>query len=95
MIIRVKTQDEFSEALQKGEKIEIWLVGGGTFEVRDSSQVRAYGSSQVRACPVALVDIVVHPNGAFPEKVKARACCAPTWECDIDGKRKENPCQKP
>jgi hypothetical protein len=38
------------------------------------------------ACPVALDDIVVHPNGSYPEKVKARGCVGPTVECDRDGK---------
>ena len=38
------------------------------------------------ACPVDLKDIVVHPDGDYPEKIKAKGCCAPVWECDIDGK---------
>ena len=37
------------------------------------------------ACPVAVADIAVHQNGQCPEKVKARGCCAPVWECDEDG----------
>ena len=37
------------------------------------------------ACPVRLEDIVVHSSSAFPEKVKAKGCAAPVWECDIDG----------
>jgi len=37
------------------------------------------------ACPVAMSDISVHPNGSFPEKIKAKGCCGPVWECDIDG----------
>jgi len=36
-------------------------------------------------CPVALKDIVMHPDGEYPEKVKARGCCGPVFECDIDG----------
>ena len=39
------------------------------------------------ACPVALKDIVVHPNGLYPDKIKARGCCAPVWECDEDGNK--------
>ena len=39
------------------------------------------------ACPVKAKDIVIHPDGQFPQKVKARCCCAPVWEVDIDGKR--------
>ncbi len=37
------------------------------------------------ACPVRVDDIVVHPNGQYPEKVKAKGCCAPVYEVDIDG----------
>jgi hypothetical protein len=37
------------------------------------------------ACPVLLSDISVHPDGEFPQKVKARGCCAPVWEVDQDG----------
>lgn len=38
-------------------------------------------------CPVALADIAVHPDGCYPEKVKARGCCAPVFEVDEDGER--------
>ena len=41
------------------------------------------------ACPVALADIAVHPDGDYPHKIKARGCVAPVWECDIDGNRIE------
>ena len=37
------------------------------------------------ACPVRLEDIVVHPYGDYPEKVKARCVCAPVYEVDQDG----------
>ena len=37
------------------------------------------------ACPVLLSEIVVHWEGEYPDKVKAPRCCAPVWECDIDG----------
>ena len=37
------------------------------------------------ACPVALDEIVVHPNAAFPQKVKAPRVVAPCWEVTIDG----------
>ena len=30
-------------------------------------------------------DIAFHPGGQLPSKVKAKGCCAPVWECDIDG----------
>ena len=39
------------------------------------------------ACPVKLDDIAVHENAIYPDKVKAPRCCAPVWECDIDGNR--------
>ena len=45
------------------------------------------GATKFVACPVRVKDIAVHPDGQFPEKVKAPGCCAPCWECDIDGAR--------
>jgi hypothetical protein len=41
------------------------------------------------ACPVALKDIVVHPDGLYPDKIKAKGCCAPVWEVDSDGNKVE------
>ena len=37
------------------------------------------------ACPILVSDIAFHPGGQLPSKVKAKGCCAPVWECDIDG----------
>lgn len=37
------------------------------------------------ACPVALDEIVVHPNATYPQKVKAPRVVAPCWEVTIDG----------
>jgi hypothetical protein len=37
------------------------------------------------ACPVRVEDIVIHPDGAYPNKVKARAVCGPVHEVDEDG----------
>jgi hypothetical protein len=37
------------------------------------------------ACPVRLEDIAVHPQGVYPDKVKARAVCAPVYEVHEDG----------
>jgi len=37
------------------------------------------------ACPVALADMMVHPNGAYPEKCKAKRMAATGWEVTIDG----------
>ena len=45
------------------------------------------------ACPIALADIVVHLNAVYPSKIKAPGCCAPVWECDINGNKIEQ--QKP
>jgi hypothetical protein len=39
------------------------------------------------ACPVRLDEIVVHPDGQMPDKVKAPRVAAPCWEVDIDGDR--------
>ncbi len=36
-------------------------------------------------CPVKLEEVAVHPDGHYPEKVKAKGCCAPVFEVDIDG----------
>jgi len=47
------------------------------------------GATKFLACPVVLSDIAVHPNGDYPQKVKARGCCGETYEVDIDGKRVE------
>jgi hypothetical protein len=37
------------------------------------------------ACPVRLEDIAVHPRPLYPDKVKARALCAPVYEVREDG----------
>ena len=42
------------------------------------------------ACPVRASVVVVHEDATYPDKVKAPRCCAPVWECDIDG----NPVKK-
>lgn len=39
------------------------------------------------ACPVALKDISVHPEGQYPQKVKAKGCCAPIWEVNSNGEK--------
>jgi hypothetical protein len=40
------------------------------------------------ACPVKLSDIVVHPNGSYPQKIKSKGCCGPIWEVDLYGEKK-------
>jgi hypothetical protein len=37
------------------------------------------------ACPVRLSEIVTHPLGQYPAKVKAIGCCGPVYEVDING----------
>jgi hypothetical protein len=37
------------------------------------------------ACPVRLADIAMHPRPLYPDKVKARAVCAPVYEVREDG----------
>ena len=44
-----------------------------------------FDATRFVACPILVTDIAFHPDGNLPEKVKARGCCAPVWECDIDG----------
>ena len=57
------------------------------FSPSPASALRFFGeATRFVACPVSLDDIPkVHPDGYFPEKVKARGCCAPVYEVDIDG----------
>ncbi|HVZ89573.1 MAG TPA: hypothetical protein VHG72_21605, partial [Polyangia bacterium] len=38
------------------------------------------------ACPVALADIVVHPDGQYPRKCKAKKQHVSAWEVDIHGR---------
>ena len=64
--------------------------GGGLHYSPSPSMALAfnYDAKHFVACPVALQDIAVHPDGQYPEKIKARGCCAPVWEVDEDGERK-------
>lgn len=39
------------------------------------------------ACPVLVSEIVVHPDGTYPQKVKAPRVAAPCWEVGEDGNR--------
>jgi len=39
------------------------------------------------ACPVKLAEIVVHPSGHYPDKVKAPRVCGKVYEVDRDGQR--------
>ena len=46
-----------------------------------------YDAKKFVACPVELKDISVHPDGDYPDKVKAKGCCAPVYEVDRKGNR--------
>ena len=63
--------------------------GGGLHFSPRPFMARSYHPEATRfvGCPVALEDIAVHPDGNHPDKVKAKGCCGPTFECDIDGNR--------
>jgi hypothetical protein len=41
------------------------------------------------ACPVALKDMAIHPEGTYPQKCQASHVCKPCWEVDIDGNKIE------
>ena len=61
--------------------------GGGLHFSPRPEMAREFDALATRfiACPVRLKDIVVHPEGQYPQKIKARGLCAPCWEVDIDG----------
>jgi hypothetical protein len=63
--------------------------GGGLHFVSTPRCGLSYCDSATRyvACPVALADISVHENPEYPDKIKARRCCAAVWECNEDGER--------
>ena len=53
-----------------------------------AAMTKPFNSSAVKfvACMVLLSEMAVHPNGSYPEKVKAHRCW--NWyECDADGKQ--------
>jgi hypothetical protein len=39
------------------------------------------------ACPVRVKDMVIHPDGSYPQKCKASHVHAPCWEVDEDGNK--------
>jgi len=61
--------------------------GGGLHFSPHPTAAKSFDGDATRyvACPVRLDDIVVHPDGSFPEKVKAPGVAGPVWECDIYG----------
>lgn len=38
------------------------------------------------ACPIRLEDIATHPDGQYPQKIKARGMALPCWEVDRRGR---------
>ncbi len=62
--------------------------GGGLHFSPSPAMARSFhsGAKRYMACPVALSDIAVHPDGDYTEKVKARGCCSPCFEVDKHGK---------
>ncbi len=62
--------------------------GGGLHFSPTPFMAKMFKCDAVRfvACPINITDIVVHPNGDYPQKIKARGCYAPVWEVDINGK---------
>ena len=61
--------------------------GGGLHFSPVPTMARSFNPDAKRfvACPVALSDIAVHPDGMYPEKCKAARVCAPCFEVDEDG----------
>lgn len=77
--VEVSTVEEFKAAIERGDCVYvrqgIWTASGSTQATR------------FVACPVKVSEIAVHPNGMYPDKVKAPGCVGKVWECDIDGER--------
>ncbi len=61
--------------------------GGGLHFSPRPYMARTYcsGATKYVGCPVRVEDIVVHPDGSMPDKVKAKGVCAPVFEVDEDG----------
>jgi hypothetical protein len=62
--------------------------GGGLHFSPQAHATRKFASEQeapkLLACRVRLVDIVIHPDGSYPQKCKAKGC-TPLHEVDEDG----------
>ncbi len=63
--------------------------GGGLHFSPHPKMTIEFNSSAKRfvACPVRMKDIAVHKDAVYPQKVKAKCCCAPVYEVDKNGKR--------
>lgn len=62
--------------------------GGGLHFCATPAMAKTFNRKATRfvACPIKLADIATHAKAEYPHKVKARGCCWPTWEVDINGK---------
>ena len=65
--------------------------GGGLHFCATPSACLAFDRIATRfmACPVRIADIVVHDDPVYPFKIKATGLCAPCWEVDRRGNRRE------
>ena len=63
--------------------------GGGLHFSPSTQMALSFNSSAKKfvGCPVRVEDIVVHPKGQYPEKVKAKGCTAPVFEVNRKGER--------
>jgi hypothetical protein len=61
--------------------------GGGLHFSPSPGHALAFVSDASRfvGCPVRVAEIVTHPDGQYPNKVKAPGCCGPVFEVDRDG----------
>lgn len=59
--------------------------GGLHFSPRPLATLEFSPSKRFLACPVALSDMAVHPDGNSPQKCKARGLHVSAWEVDRDG----------
>ncbi len=65
--------------------------GGGLHFSPHPKMAREFNTAAAHyvACPVLVSEIVFHPDGSMPEKVKAPRCCGPVWEVNLNGERIE------
>jgi len=61
--------------------------GGGLHFCATPQLAKTFHTAPARyvACPVKLRDMAVVKAPRYPSKIKAKGCCSPTWEVDIDG----------
>ena len=64
--------------------------GGGLHFSPSPAMAMEFHASATKyvGCPVAVHECAVNPDGAYPQKVKAKRCCGPVFEVDRIGKRK-------